>query len=246
MVSMAGGSSITFTTSVPYDHVLLTCLTSTGTGSIAVTVDGASVGTACGTPSPTSNPYVYNLFTSSTVSLGTHMTVLACTGQCYVYGISGEAGITGIVVDNYAVGGANSQWFGGNAATNMAWADLTPPNLAIFDLQTNDNAEGITTSQFTSYMTAAINNVQALGTAPSVLIAVPPYGGIGTQSGSQAFATAQLALAQSVGADYISMQDRMGSAYNANSGLWNSNHPNDKLSLDEFSADVCEARRSSA
>ena len=237
LVNLSNGQVATFTSSIPYDTINAYCLTTPGTGSIAVAIDGVPAGTACGTETPGA---AYSVSTSSPVALGVHTTTFTSSGSTYLYAAEGTAGTSGVSVHNISVGGASAEWLGANTAIQMAFTDLIPTGTqgAIVMFQTNEPGDGFSVASFTSAMNAIITHELSLPGTPSVMVAVPPQDIV---NGLAPYAAAQVALAQTLPVALVNIQDRWGTAYNASSGLWDTGaagpgiHPNDKGSLDEFS-----------
>jgi hypothetical protein len=237
LIHLASGAVATFTSAIPYDTLNTYCMTTAGSGSLAVAIDGVSVGTAC---SATSGSATAHVVTSPTATLATHTATFTSTGDSYLYAAEGTAGSTGVSVHNIAVGGATSQFFGASPSTQLAFSDLIPTGTqgVITMLQTNDAASALAIPSFTAAMNAIVTHEQGLSGAPSVLMAVPPADAV---AGMAPYTAAQVAVGQQNNVALVNVQDRWGSAYLSTSGLWDLGpaypgiHPNDKGSLDEYS-----------
>lgn len=228
LIQLSNGATATLT-SQTYDNINIYYGTTSGSGTLSVSIDGSSAGSTSATSSsPTAQ------IASFSTTLGSHTTVLSCSGTCYLYAAEPTIGTTGVVVENMAVGGAVSSFFG--AGTGMAFANLIPgfSSLGIVMLGTNDAGTGQSVSTYTAGMNGIVSNLQAHGSSV-LLMNEPPV--ISTYGGTMqpSYWAAANGIAQTTGAGLISTADRWGSytqTYAA--GLLNSDgiHPSDKGSLD--------------
>ena len=215
--SLPAGQSLTFTTAIPYDHIRVKCDSYSGAGTLSVAIDGNAAGTVC--TGSTSN-HAALVGASSAVPLATHTAVLSCAsgGQaCLFEAVEGEAGTSGVSIDNDSVGGAALGAFASNPATQFAYSDATPEGtqLVIELHHTNEPGIGESTTQFQTELNNLITHERALASNPSIelvalaqdqlpnaspTIQVPFYNII-----------ASTALAQNTG--FVDVRNRTGAAF---------------------------------
>jgi lysophospholipase L1-like esterase len=241
LMQLSSGQVVTFSTPVPYDTLKVACASATGSSGLSVAIDGSAAGTVCGetTSVPTAQ---YDA--STTVGLAVHSATLTCaTGPCFLWGVGGAAGNTGISVDYSAIASGGSGSFSSTSQLAIIDAMMMPdlPGLVIIDLGTNDTYLGTLTS-LTANLEAIIANIIATATAngdsgfiPSFLLVVPPASNIASSSVMQQVAQNVIAAANATGVDVVSIQDRWGTSYVANQNLYGSDgiHPNTYGSGDE-------------
>ena len=243
LIHLPTGATVTFspgsnlTPHLSYDTLIIYCMTNSGSGSLAVSIDsGAHTGTACGTTSGSPTAHAVSI---SAGSLTTHTAVVTSTGDSYIYAMEGTAGTTGIRVSNLGYGGATSGYFGSSATAQLAFSDLEPAGTqgAIVMLQTNDITQSTAVSTFSTNMGAIISHELALSTAPSLMLAIPPVSGTSGSFPASSYTAAQQALYVADAVDEDNIQWQWGTTFNSGSGLWSSDnvHPNDKGALSEFS-----------
>jgi hypothetical protein len=208
---------------IPFDHLNTYCMTTPSSGSLTVSVDGATTGTVCGT---TTSIYAPNVETLALAGLATHTVTYTSTGDSYLYAAQGTAGTTGVEVSNLSAAGAGAEYFGLTPATQLAFLDLDPvgTQLAILELGVNEPGLGYSTASFQAAMQGIITHEQGLSSSnpPSVALIVPPQGSIGTST-LPPYTAVQLALAQSNNVAFGNVQDRWGASYTSASqasGNW--------------------------
>lgn len=235
-VSLNGGSLFTFSNGAvltiavgqPYSSVNIMCVQGTGTSGYTVTINGSSVGTACGSGSGTNTATIQNFAnpvafasqptTGSTLTL----TALGATNYLYAYegvlfcGASNTACTTGFTVDNFGVGGASSPWFAsgtkaGTGSAGMVWVNALPGKVALCVLENGENDAQASSGPVTSTQQNAQN--QAVATAcqtlnASVLFWVPPpYNDGGSPAVYAGLQQGSLTYCQSQGWACLNMAD---------------------------------------
>ncbi len=176
LLHLGNGASCTFHDSrnIAWDTLNTYCMTTSSSGSIAVSIDsGAHTGTACGTTTGSATAHVVSLAATSSTS---HTVTFTSTGNSYVYAAEGQAGSSGISVDNLGFGGATAAAVGASSATQLAFSDLIPGGVqaVIFMDMTNDAASGVASTTFSTNVQNFISHEQALSSAPTVMLAIPP------------------------------------------------------------------------
>ena len=248
-VSLNGGSLLTFSSGAvltiavgqPYSSVDIACVQGTSISGYTVTINGSSVGTACGSGSGSATATLQNFAnpvaqasqpaTGSTLTL----TALGATNYLYAYegvlfcGNSQTACTTGFAVDNFGVGGASSPWFAsgtkaGTGSAGMVWVNALPGKVALCVLENGENdanaSSGVTSTQQNTQNQAVATACQTLGA--SVLFWVPPpYNSGGSPATYSALQQGSLTYCQNQGWACLNMADIfMGSTSGTLSGLF--------------------------
>jgi predicted nucleic acid-binding protein len=176
----------------------------------------------------------YSLLTLSGLSNASHTVVVtvAAAGSAGVTLMGGEANldVTGVRMEKIGTSGATASYYSGVNATlwEAGISSLNPVTVAIM-FAANEVQQNITpASQAASLTTIAANIRAAAPNADIILIPPVDIGVTGTYTVS-AYAAAQLALAQSQGIGFLSLDKRMGLfAVSNGRGLFNA----DKIHLD--------------
>ncbi|MGD0796695.1 MAG: hypothetical protein ABR910_03135 [Acidobacteriaceae bacterium] len=176
LLHLGNGASCTFHDSrnIAWDTLNTYCMTTAASGSIAVSIDsGAHTGTACGTITGSATAHVAALAATASTS---HIVTFTSTGDSYLYAAEGQAGSSGVSVDNLGFGGATAAAFGTFPAAQLAFSDLIPGGVqaVIYMDMTNDAASGVASTTFSTNVQSFINHEQSLGSAPTVMLAIPP------------------------------------------------------------------------
>ena len=176
LVHLGNGASCTFHDSrnIAWDTLNTYCMTTPSSGSIAVSIDsGAHTGTACGTTSGSATAHVVSLAATSSTS---HTVGFTSTGDSYIYAAEGQAGSSGVSVDNMGFGGATAAAIGASSTAQLAFSDLIPGGVQAVILMdmTNDAASGVSPTTFTTNVQNFVSHEQALTSAPTVMLAIPP------------------------------------------------------------------------
>ena len=225
-VSLNGGSLFTFSSGAvltiavgqPYSSVNIACVQGTGISGYTVTINGSSVGTACGSGSGASTAVIQNFAnpvafasqpaTGSTLTL----TALGATNYLYAYegvlfcGAANTACTSGFAVDNWGVGGASSPWFAsgtksGSTDGGMVWVKAASGQLAMCVLENGENdansGSGITSTQQNAQNQIVATDCQTKN-ASVFFFVPPPYNSGGSpatyaalQQGSLTYCAAQ-------------------------------------------------------
>ena len=179
----------------------IACVQGTGISGYTVTINGSSVGTACGSGSGSSTATIQNFANpvafASQPSTGSTLTLTALGATNYLYayegvlfcGASNVACTTGFVVDNFGVGGASSPWFAsgtktGNTDGGMVWVKALSGQVAMCVLENGENDAQASSGPVTSAQQNAQNQIVAtdcINKNASVLwFGPPPYNDGGT------------------------------------------------------------------
>lgn len=246
LVHLATGATVTFQPAsnlggLPYDHLIVYCETLSGSGSLAVVIDGGSSTplTACNTPTGSATAHAVSVSAGST---GYHVAVVTSTGDSYIYAMKGKYGTTGVQVSDLGYAGADVTYFGGAPAAQLAFSDVDPDGtaLATVSLLQNDVFNQIPLATFTTDLTAVVTHELGLNSppgtpAPSVMLAIPPVSGVtGTITPAQ-YTAAQMAIYVAQPIDVVNIQWQWGPTQISGSPLWGAggNHPSDKGAVDE-------------
>lgn len=215
VIELASGSSLTFTTNgLSVDTIKAYCITGTGQGTIAISVDsGAHTGT-CGGGSG-AKAFAASVSVTAGTAGATHSTTLTCgTGPCGIFGMEGTLGSTGVRFHNMSLSSSSAEWF--NAATAFGAADQIAGglNLVLVNFMTNEPAQGFTTSQFTAALANIYTHEQGTAAKPSVLFYMAGVGN-GADSPGQfpTYAAAAKVEAQTLGAAFLNQQDAWGTTF---------------------------------
>ena len=230
-VQMSTGATLTIPAGTAFNRLNIFCAETASTGSIAVTIGGTSVGTACAVTQGSNTP-IMATFTNPGGTTSAAV-VLTSTGTSYTAAYEEVYGTTnyGVTVDNYGTGGSNSYWLGG-ASTNMNLYNLASGvvGLKVAAIGVNDAAGSLASSTVTANIATWLAANPA-GSKPSVLI-WPSW--VGTYTGSTNFpgiATAEQSFALSNGYDFMNANDNglNNPAANYSGGYLNSDttHPSD-------------------
>jgi hypothetical protein len=254
LVHLGNGASCTFHDSrnIAWDTLNTYCMTTSTSGSIAVGIDsGAHTGTACGTNTGSATAHVVSLAATSSTS---HAVTFTSTGDSYIYAAEGQAGSSGISVDNMGFGGATAATVGSSPAAQLAFSDLIPggEQAAILMDMTNDAAAGVPSTTFATNVQNFINHEQALSSAPTVMLAVPPVDVVNGTDSEAPYTAALTALCVANSLTCVNIQSRgatvgsraVGWGTNYNPSLFDQTgtawptgsqgiHPNDAGNLDE-------------
>jgi len=176
LVHLGNGASCTFhdSRSIAWDTLNTYCMTNSSSGSIAVSIDsGAFSGTACDTETGSAAAHMTSLVAASSTS---HTVTFTSTGDSYIYAAEGQAGGSGVSIDNMGLGGATAAAFGVAPAAQLAFSDLIPggTQAVIYMDMTNDAAGSIPTGTFAANVQSIIGHEQGLASAPTVILAIPP------------------------------------------------------------------------
>jgi lysophospholipase L1-like esterase len=243
LIHLPTGATVTFnpghalSSPLTYDTLIIYCMTNSGSGSLAVSIDsGAHTGTACGTTSGSPTAHAVSI---SAGSLTTHTAVVTSTGDSYIYAMEGTAGTTGVRVSNLGYGGATAGYFGSSATAQLAFSDLEPAGTkgAIVMLQTNDISQSVAVSTFSTNMGNIISHELGLASAPSIMLEVPPVSSVSGSFPASSYTAAQQALYVADAVDLGNIQWQWGTTFNSGSGLWSTDniHPNDRGALSIYS-----------
>jgi hypothetical protein len=165
-------TTITLSTSTPFDHLNAYCVRGPGLNPWTLSVDGTAVGDCGGSATTLSS----TLATSSEVPLGTHSADFVCSvAPCEAYGLEAVSGATGVSVHNLSVGACAAECFGLNPTTQLAFSDLIPggQQLVIVDLISNEPGVGYSTTSFQQTLENLITHARSLPGQPSVLLVSP-------------------------------------------------------------------------
>jgi hypothetical protein len=230
-VQMSTGATLTIPAGTAFNRLNIFCAETASSGSIAVTIGGSSVGTACavtqGSPTPIMATFTNPAGTTSA------SVVLTSTGTSYTaaYEEIYSTNNYGIAVDDIGTGGANSYYLG-SASTNMNLYNLASGTvgLKVIAIGVNDAAGSVASGTVTTNISTFINSNPS-GSKPSVLI-WPSW--VGTYTGSTNFpaiATAEQNLALANNYDFMNANDNgtNNPASNYSAGYLNSDttHPSD-------------------
>jgi len=240
---MATGATLTYTDSIPWDHLNIYCATNASSGSMSFKVDGGTsyAATSCNSASGGSTPHV---FTSVAYALAVHSVVVTCTaGPCYPYALEGTATNAGVSIHNISVASASAEFFGSSVSTQLAFSDLIPTGtqLVLIDLGTNDvnQSFGYSVTSYTNAMTAIVNHERSLAApAPSVMLIAPPVNIVATGANWAIYTAALQGVANTLNTAFINIQDRWGTTtsagYYAQYFYSDQVHPGDFGNMDEY------------
>lgn len=241
MLYQASGASNTAATTVKYygDHVVVYYATYTDSGAgFSVAIDGGTPATYGAVTSASFTPTSVSI----PVSIGWHTLVITppSTGNCYLYGAEWLVGTAGVSVHNLGRGGARSEAFGANTATQLAWLNQIGGGvqLAIISLGINDAGASVPLATYQANLQAIVTYLTTnFSPAPSILIldqGNPSANNTGTYPHS-AYAAIEQKVAVANGAMFLSVSRRWGSFANASAlGIMYTDglHPNDSGYLD--------------
>jgi hypothetical protein len=236
---MSTGAVCTWTDNraIPFTKYSIYYATPTTTSSLAIVADGAtSLGSATSANSAVSGAVNGGLTArrfdaSPTLAATTHTIVHTCTGDCYLYAAEGVIGTSGVSVDMIGTGGATTNYYGSSATNQLAFSDLIPGGVqaVIYMDQTNDAAFGVATGTFGTNITNIVNHEQALSSAPTVMLAIPPVDIVNGTAAMAPYTAVQVGLCSSLAIQCINIQSRgttvgstvvgWGTTYTP-SGLW--------------------------
>ena len=219
LITLSNAGVITINVGQPYSSINIACVQGSGVSGYTVTINGSSVGTACGLGSGANTAVLQNFvnpvaFASQPVT-GSTLTITALGATNYYYAYEGvlfctaanTACTSGFVVDNFGVGGASSPWFAsgtkaGATDGGMVWVKAVAGKVALCILENGENDAQASSGPVTSTQQNAQNQIvatdcQNLGS--SILFWVPPpynNGGspavyAGLQQGSLTYCQAQ-------------------------------------------------------
>jgi hypothetical protein len=227
LLTLSNAGVITIAVGQPYSSVNIACVQGTAISGYTVTINGSSVGTACGSGSGSATATLQNFAnpvaqasqpaTGSTLTL----TALGAANDLYAYeavlfcGAAQSACTTGFAVDNFGVGGASSPWFAsgtkaGVGSAGMVWVNALAGKPALCVLENGENdanaSSGVTSTQQNTQNQAVATACQTLGA--SVLWWVPPpYNSGGTPATYSALQQGSLTYCQSQGWACLNMAD---------------------------------------
>ncbi len=254
LVHLSNGASCTFHDSrnIAWDTLNTYCMTTSSSGSIAVSIDsGAHTGTACSTTTGSATAHVVSLTATSSTS---HTVTFTSTGDSFIYAAEGQAGSSGISVDNMGFGGSTAAAVGASSAAQLAFSDLIPggEQAVIFMDMTNDAASGVASTTFSTNVQNFISHEQALASGPTVMLAVPPVDVVNGTDSEAPYTAALNSLCVADSLTCINIQSRgatvgsravgWGTTYNPSlfdqtGTTWPTGskgvHPNDAGNLDE-------------
>jgi hypothetical protein len=172
----------------------------------------------------------------------------------YIYAAEGQAGSSGISVDNMGFGGATAAAVGASSAAQLAFSDLIPggAQAVIFMDMTNDAASGVSPTTFSTNVQNFISHEQGLTSAPTVMLAIPPVDVVNGTDPEAPFTSALSSLCTADSLTCVNIQSRgvivgsravgWGTSYNPSlfdqtGTTWPTGsqgvHPNDAGNLDE-------------
>jgi hypothetical protein len=254
LVHLGNGASCTFHDSrnIAWDTLNTYCMTTASSGSIAVNIDsGAHTGTACATTTGSATAHLVSIAATSSTS---HTVTFTSTGDSYIYAAEGQAGSSGISVDNMGFGGATAAAVGASSAAQLAFSDLIPggAQAVIFMDMTNDAASGVSPTTFSTNVQNFISHEQGLTSAPTVMLAIPPVDVVNGTDPEAPFTSALSSLCTADSLTCVNIQSRgvivgsravgWGTSYNPSlfdqtGTTWPTGsqgvHPNDAGNLDE-------------
>lgn len=238
VVVMSAGQTITWNGGgLPYTFARIYCADDSTSNSLAITIDGNSVGSACGTQNSTP---IARVFTTTPLQSNTNHTLVAtCTsGHCLLYGMEGRPstgnGNAGIRVHNLSVGSVASGFFISHwDFENLISNGVSSPSaqLVIYAMGTNDASYGVGVPTYTSNFEAAFAHYAAETPEPPVIVIYRP--GLDNVA-SQSYFTALTAYGYANNLLVIDQTNRWGTG--CTTGCWwlgNDNvHMNDGGNLD--------------
>jgi len=227
LLTLSNAGVITIAVGQPYSSVNIACVQGTSISGYTVTINGSSVGTACGSGSGSATATIQNFAnpvaqasqpaTGSTLTL----TALGATNYLYAYeavlfcGAAQSACTTGFVVDNLGVGGASSPWFASGTKTGstdggMVWVKALSGQIALGVLENGEN-DANSSSGITSTQQNAQNQIVAtdlINKGASVLwFGPPPYNSGGSPATYSALQQGALTYCQNQGWACLNMAD---------------------------------------
>jgi len=196
--TFSSGAVLTITVGQQYSSVNIACVQGNAISGYTVKINGASVGTACGSGSGTATATIQNFANpqafASQVATGSTLTLTALGATNYLYayegvlfcGASNTACTTGFVVDNIGAGGISSPYFAsgtktGNTDGGMVWIKAFAGQIALGVLENGENDQNAGSGPITNTQQNAQNQIVAtdlIAENASVLwFGPPPFNG---------------------------------------------------------------------
>ena len=227
LLTLSNAGVITIAVGQPYSSVNVACVQGSGVSGYTVTINGSSVGTACGLGSGGNTAVIQNFAnpvaqasqpaTGSTLTL----TALGATNYLYAYeavlfcGAAQSACTSGFVVDNMGVGGASSPWFAsgtksGSTDGGMVWIKALSGQVALGILENGENdansGSGVTSTQQNAQNQIVATDLIAKN-ASVLWFGPPPYNSGGSPATYAALQQGALTYCQNQGWACLNMAD---------------------------------------